>query len=286
MIFKILALLLFTNVALAFDKDFKAVNDRVPTEFSYLFESMKRSAKTPLEQIQLVGICKELDENLGFLEKDHIYFLMKEEVIKNVLEFKHKKVRSFDVTTFLIQRLKAGLEKKKDHLTPFSIWIYRTVTAELEYRMRMGLINGKSFSIASFDGQKRIEAQRFERYLKYIMPWIDKMDSLEPVMFNKLTNEVGWIILKRLNARSILFKRYSSTTATDTKVTIFNIPGKLLDLNPQEIKQIQKDTKPLDLKEESEKEKTEAKKQVEGVSPDDLSPLSDELSKELDQKVP
>jgi hypothetical protein len=262
------------------------VNDRVPLEFSHLFASLKQAAATPSQQLAFVGICKELDENLGFLEKNQIYFLMKEEVIKNVLEYQHKKVRSFDVTTFLITRLKEDFEKKSKFLTPFSTWIWRAVIAELEHRSRMGLITNKSFSVASFDGPKKTEALRFERYLKYLLPWIDKMYSMEAIAFNKVTTDAGWITLRRLNARSLLFKRFASTATTDTKVTIFNIPGKLLDLSPQDIKKSQQDLTPVSLKEESEKEKAEAKKHVEGASPDDLSPLSDELAKELDQKAP
>lgn len=282
---KILAFLLFSTSALAFNKDFKTVNDRVPLEFAHLFESLKRESRTPLEQVQLVGICKELDENLGFLSKDQIYFLMKEEVLKNVLEYKHKKVRSFDVTALLITRLKDEFEKKNKFLTPFSRFIYRSFLGELEHRQRMGLITSRSFSIGQFEGAKRAEAVRFERYLRYLMPWIDKMDSLEPGEFNKLTKEVSWVILKRLNARSLLFKRFASTATTDSKITIFNIPGKLLDLRPEEIKEIQKDPTPLTLKEESEKEKTEARKQVQGTTPDDLSPLSDEVSDELTKEL-
>lgn len=286
MIFKILIPLLISTTVLAFDKDFKTVNDRVPREFVHLFESLKKSSNTPLQKIQLVGICKELDENLGFLDKDHLFFLMKSEVMKNVLEYKHSKVRSFDITTFLVTRLKEDLEKKKGHLSPFSLWIWRSIIAELEHRTKMGLITGKSFTPNQFEGAKRVEAQRFDRYLKYLMPWIDKMDSLTATEFNKLTTDVSWLTLRRLNARSILFKRFASTATSDTKVTIFNIPGKLLELHPEDIKRIQKDDRPLSLKEESEKEKTEARKQVQDTTPDDLSPLSDELSKELDQKVP
>jgi hypothetical protein len=286
LIFKILISLLISTSALAFDKDFKTVNDRVPREFVHLFTSLKRSAITPLQKIQLVGICKELDENLGFLEKNHLFFLMKSEVIKNVLEFKHSKVRSFDITTFLVTRLKEDLEKKKGHLSPFALWISRSIIAELDHRTKMGLITSKSFSPTQFDGSKKVEAQRFERYLKYLMPWIDKMDSLTATEFNKLTNEVSWLILRRLNARSVLFKRYATTATSETKITIFNIPGKLLELHPEDIKRIQKEDKPLSLKEESEKEKSEARKQVQDTTPDDLSPLSDELTKELDQKAP
>lgn len=286
MIFKLLLPLMISTSALAFDPDFKTVNDRVPLEFNHLFESMKIAAKTPSDKIQLVGICKELDENLGLLQKEHIFLLMKSEVIKNVLEYKHKKVRSFDITTLLIKRLEETFAQKKGLLTPFSQWIFNSTIAELKYRESMGLINTRSFSVENFEGAKKIEAQRFSRYLNYLLPWIDKMDSLSASDFNAFSKEVSWVILKRLNERSILFRRFASTATGDTKVTIFNIPKKLLELHPEDIKRMQSDETPLTLKEESEKAKTEASKQIQNVSPDDLSPLSDELSKELEQKAP
>jgi hypothetical protein len=262
------------------------VNDRVPLEFNYLFDSMKIGIKSQADKMRLVGICKELDENLGYLQKEHIFMLMKSEVIKNVLEYKHKKVRSFDVTTLLITRLEEDFAKKQSLLTPFAQWIYRSTVAELRLRESMGLITARSFSPNNFEGVKKTDAQRFARYLTYLLPWIDKMDSLSATDFNELTKEVSWVILRRLNQRSLLFKRFASTATSDTKVTIFNIPGKLLEFHPEDIKRAQSNEPSLTLKEESEKAKTEATKQIQNVTPDDLSPLSDEVSKELDQKAP
>ncbi len=286
MIYSILLSLLLSSNVFAFNSDFKTTNDRVPLEFNYLFESLKLSIKAPKEQLRLVGICKDLDENLGYLKTEHLFLLMKSEVIKNVLEYRHQKVRSFDVTTFLITRLEEDFAKKQALLTPFSQWLWRSILAELKYREKLGLITEKSFNPNTFQGQKLVDARRFQRYLGYLLPWIDKMDSLDAPGFNELLKKVSWVILERLNQRSLLFKRFASTSASETKVTIFNIPAKLLELHPEDIKRMQQDASPLTLKEESEKEKTEASTQIQQVSPDDLSPLSDELSKELDKKTP
>lgn len=286
MIFKILLLLLISSTVFGFDRDFKTVNDRVPLEFNLLFDSLKANVKTPSDRLKLIGITKELDENLGFLDKEHIFFLMKSEVIKNVLEYKHQKVRTFDMTTFLLERLEEEFGKKEKYLSPFSKWIWRSILAELTFRKKMGLITEKSFNPANFDGPKRAEANRFAKYLKYLLPWLDKMDSLSAPEFNELTIDVSWATLRRLNERSILFKRYSSSAEGDTKVQIFNIPGRLLEYHPEDIKRIQNDEVPLTLKEESAKEKTEARKEVQTASPDDLSPLSEEVQKELEEKAP
>ncbi len=286
MIFKFLILLLSFQTVLAFDKDFNTVNDKVPLEFQYLFDSMKLTINKNSEKIQLVGLCKELDQNLGTLQKEHLFFLMKSEVIKNVLEFKHAKIRNFDMTTFLLKRLEEDYQKKQGLLTPFSQWVWRSIIAEMKYRQSMGLISTKSFTPDTFEGTKKLEAQRFSRYLNYLLPWIDKMDSLEASEFNEITKKVSWIILRRLNDRSLLFKRFASSATTDTKTTIFNIPANLLDLQPEEIKRMQSDVPAMTLKEESQKAKTQAMGQVQNVSPDDLSPLSEEVSKELDKKLP
>jgi hypothetical protein len=190
------------------------------------------------------------------------------------------------MTIPLISRIEEDFNKKQSLLNPFSQWIWRSIIAELKHRESMGLITNKSFNPNSFEGGKKLDANRFARYLNYILPWIDKMDSLSAAEFNNLSREVSWVILRRLNERSLLFKRFASTATTGTKVNIFNIPSKLLELHPEDIKRMQSDETPLTLKEESEKEKLKAREQVQGVTPDDLSTLSDEVSKELEQKAP
>ncbi len=269
----------------AFDKDFTAVNDRVPYEFITLFESLKFDIKTPAEKIKFIGLIRDLNDNLGFLQKEHTFFLMKEEVIKNVLEHKFSKVRQFDITNLLIKRLEEDYAKKERYLSRFSQWVWRSVIAELKHRQSMGLISDRSFNARQFEGTKLNDALRFQRYLNYLLPWIDKMDSLNPTEFNQLTKEVSWIVLRRLNERSLLFKRFASTAAGDTKVTLFNIPQKLLDIHPEEIKRMQKDETDLSLKEMGEQEKLEATKTMDEVTPEDLSPVSDELAKELENKT-
>jgi hypothetical protein len=277
--------LLFSSTAFGFDKDFITINDRVPHEFNLLFNSMKVEIKSPSEQVKMIGICKDLNENLGSLQKEHIFMLMKTEVIKSTLEFKFSKVRQFDVNLPLIERLEQDYKTKQSYLNSFSRWIWQSIIAELNYRKKMGLITQTTFNPNLFDGAKRLEAQRFERYLMYLTPWIDKMDSLDPAAFNALSKEVSWKILERINARSLLFKRYASTATSDTKTTIINIPQKLLELGPEDIKSMQKDVVPPTLEEQSKIEKAEALKEIEKTTPVDLSPLSEDVSKELEKKT-
>ena len=73
----ILLLLILSNLAFGFDKDFTTVNDRVPLEFNHLFDSLKLNARTPAEKVRLIGLAQELNQNLGFLSKEHIFLLMK-----------------------------------------------------------------------------------------------------------------------------------------------------------------------------------------------------------------
>jgi len=276
-------LLFFSSQALCFDKDFKIESDRVPTEFALLFESLKFEIKTEKEKFRMVALIQDIGENLGILEKEHIFFLLKSEVIKNLLEFKFEKVRQFDVTTLLIERIEQDFAKKEKYLNSFSKWIWRSIIAELNFRKKSGFIGNNSFNTAQFQGSKRAEAIRFERYLKYIMPWIDKMDSLSANQFNQFSKEVSWLILERINDRSIFFKRYASTLVTDTKVRLFNIPQKLLDIHPEDFKKIQtEESSEPDLKEKSIKAKNDAETTIEKINVDDMSPIADEVIKSID----
>lgn len=283
MIFKLL-LLIFPMTVFAFNRDFKANGERVPLEFMHLFSSMKMEVKTPIEKVQLVGICKELDDNLGFLAKEHLFLFLKSEVIKDTLEYQFLKVRQFDLTVSLIERLEKDLKTKETYLNPFALWIWRSVIAELNLRREHGLITQKSFNPRAFEGAKLAEALRFEKYMKYLMPWIDRMDSLPVNDFNTLTKEVGWTVLRKINDRSLLFKKFASTASGDTRLALFNIPQKLIELNPEEIKSIQNEKLlPSSLREEGAREKDAASKAVEEATPTDMSPLSEDVSKEIEK---
>lgn len=285
MIFKAIFLFILSFNAYSFDKDFTAINDRVPLEFNFLFESMKIGIQKPSEKLRMIGLCKDLNDNLGFLQKEHIFMLMKTEVIKGTLEYKFDKLRQFDMNILLINRLESDFNLKKTYLNSFSKWIWQSILAELNHRKKMGLITNSSFNPGLFTGPKRVEALRFNRYLTYLFPWIDKMDSLEPADFNLLSKEVGWKILERINDRSILFKRYASTATSDTQTVIINIPQKLIDLKPEDIKRMQNDKMPLTLTEQSKMEKSQAIEQIEKVTPLDMSTMSDDLAKELENKT-
>ena len=285
LIFSAIFFLLFGYNSFAFDKDFAAINDRVPLEFNLLFNSMKQSITAPSEKLRMIGLAKDLNDNLGLLQKEHIFMLMKTEVIKGTLEHKFDKVRQFDMNSNLISRLEDDFNSKKAYLNSFSKWIWNSILAELNHRKKMGLITTTSFNPVLFQGTKRTDAVRFQRYLQYLYPWIDRMDSLDAAKFNKLAMEVSWSVLERINDRSILFKRYASTSSGDTQTTIINIPQKLIDLKPEDIKRMQNDKLPLTLSEQSKVEKAEADVQMEKVTPLDMSSVSDDLAKELENKT-
>jgi len=285
LISKLLLLILFSAPSWSFDKDLTTINEWVPLEFNHLFDSLKLEIKKPSEKIRMIGLCKDLNDNLGFLQKEHIFMLMKTEVIKGTLEFRFDKVRQFDVNQMLILRMEKEYENKKGYLNPFSKWIWQSVLAELNHRKKMVLITAQSFNPGNFDGTKKSEAMRFQRYLNYLFPWIDKMDSLDAAAFNKIAKEVSWSILQRINERSILFKRYASTATGDTQVTIINIPQKLLDLKPEEIKRMQNDQAPLTLAEQAKKEKAQASQEIEKVTPLDMSTMSEDVANELEKKT-
>lgn len=265
----------------AFNKDFTIISDKTPYEFNLMFNSMKGSLKHINDQIKLVGLSEDLNRNLGFLEKEHIFFLMKSELTKSVLEYRFEKSRQFDITIRLIDKLEKKFEEQSRYLSEFSRWIWRSIIAELKHRQKMGLISESSFHPTLFSGEKKTEALRFEKYLHYLMPWIDQMDNLDHERFNELSIKVSWEVLRKLNDRSLLFKNMSYAQSSES-TQLFNIPSKLQNLTPDKVKEMQYLDENKSLHEQSLIEKSKAQDKVDQIEANDLSPLSEEISKKIE----
>lgn len=284
--FLALPLLLTSLTAFAFNKDFTTVNDRVPYEFRLMFESLKGDAKSSADQFKLVAQAQDLNKNLGPLQKNTIFFLMKSEIIKNVLEYKIPKSRPFSPNAAAVQRVYSKWEQNQKSYNSFSRWIIQSILAELKVAEADGLIlSGQELRPQLFTGEKQVKAIRFLRFMKYAGAWCDKIETLSAPEFNKLAAAVSWVTLDRLNQRALLLKRYASTSQSDTTTVTFNIPGELLNISPSEIKNLQ-DTPVPTLKEASEATRQEAKEQTEKLAPDDLSPISEDIQKKIDQQLP
>lgn len=272
---------LLSSKAFAFNKDFTVISDKTPYEFNVMFNSLRGQLKKVDDQMKLVGYSEDLNRNLGFLEKEHIFLLIKSEVIKSVLEYRFEKSSQFDITTNLIEKLEKRFNDQERYLTDFSRWIWRSLIAELKHRQKLGLITQNSFNPELFSGEKKAQAVRFQRYLHYLMPWIDQMENLDHQRFNELSVKVSWEILRKLNDRSLLFKNMSYAQGAEA-TQIFNIPAKLQNLTPDKVKELKFLEENKSLREESQRERSEATDQINQIEPNDLSPLSDEISKKIE----
>lgn len=269
-----------------FNKDFTTVNDRVPYEFKLMFESLKDQANNKTDQFKLVALSQDLNTNLSPLAKNTIFFLMKSEIIKNVLEYKIPKSRPFTATTGSVQRLLSKWDLNQKSYTSFSRWIIQSVLAELKQADADGLIlAGDVIKTQNLSGEKQIKAIRFLRFMKYAASWCDQIENLSAAEFNQLAASVSWVAMDRLNQRALLLKRYASTSQSETTTVTFNIPGELVNLSPSEIKNLQEAPTPT-LKEASEASRQEAKEQTQKLAPEDLSPLSEDIQKKIDQQLP
>lgn len=279
-----ISLCFLSTKSMAFNKDFTLISDKTPYEFNIMFNSMRGQLKELNDQIKLIGYSEDLNRNLGFLEKEHIFLLMKSEVSRSVLEYRFDKTRQFDITTNLLEKLEKKFSEQERYLSEFSRWIWRSLIAELKYRQKLGLITQSSFNPTLFSGEKRTQAMRFQKYLHYLMPWIDQMDNLDHQRFNELALKVSWEILRKLNDRSLLFKNMSYAQSS-VETQLFNIPQKLQNLTPDKVKELQIIEENKTLQEKSLEEKSKASEQINQIEASDLSPLSDEISQKIEAEA-
>ena len=288
MIFKLFYFLLLgmSSSVLAFNPDFKTISGRTPHEFDLLFETLKSESKMPSNQLIMIGLCKDINEGMKTLAPEHIYILMKTEVTKGTLQHSFKKARQFDFNDMLVERVQKAVVSKQEKYSRFANWIAQSILAELKLRQSNGIISAKSFNPNLYNGEKKNEAIRFQRYLKYLNPWIERILNDGPEDFNKLSRIVSLEILGNINSRAQLFKKFSPSNASATATNVINIPQKLLDLSPEQIKDMQNDRPAPEatLSEQSKKEKLEAAKEIEKVTPLDMSPISEDVARELESE--
>src|SRR5690606_17759044 len=110
-----------------------------------------------------------------------------------------------------------------------------------------------------------------------------QMDNLDHQRFNELSVKVSWEVLRKINDRSLLFNNMSYAQASES-TQLFNILVKLQNLTSDKVKELQLLDQNKSLREKALEERTKATDQINQIEANDLSPLSDEISKELENE--
>ena len=289
--FHFISILLISFHAYSFQSGFESgfqlsSHHKLPQEFKLLFESLKgqisqeEKISQDEEKRKLIQQCFTLSENLKMIDKDQVFLFVKTQIIRHILEAKYSKINTIALSAGFIKKLEESYEQKKTELHSFSRWIWNSILSELK--------------------DKRDQIKGDKTKLQYLSGWLSSMENLSALDFNLMVNKLSWNVLEKMIERSQLLRfghEQSSDSAHNSHDTknFFVIPAELRqkylhvstnilhsDSPPDDLEE----NRLINLKKASEAAKESAKTKMEQISADDLSPLSDEIMKEIEEKLP
>jgi hypothetical protein len=188
------------------------IKNTLPTEFKLLFNTLKRIKGYPIEDKS-----KTLEENLSKVQKKYVYYFIKAEIYKTILDHEYD---TYAPNIILSNKLFTRMEKKIDlnanNYTAFSKWIFRSFLSDLKFRLR------KNQEISSMS-----EA-------KFLKPWFKNMSELTPHEFNQLTMSIASEAFTRISVISEVLKNQTAEGKNLTSTKYFKI-----DNEPEVIEQTQ-----------------------------------------------
>lgn len=214
-------LLMLSFPVFAFHKDFKIVNERAPFEFKAVFETLKTASTAPEDQARLIAYAERINSGLGALKKDQVFFLFKSEVHKALLEWKFPESK-FNAGSHTLTRLRSTLSANQALYSPLSQWVIEALVADIDRYGKEGLLEISPNTV--FNEARRQKLLQLQKTLRYTRGWIEMADTNSAVDFNALTLKLGWVILERIQRKSLLLNRHTTTAVADTKELTFNIP--------------------------------------------------------------
>ncbi len=182
--------ILFTFSVITSYAQVDLVNKSFPTEFSFIFSQVKLT----LQPQELIANCKKLENDLSGIEKKHVYYLIKSDIYKTILDYEYDTYApTVALNSFMLEQMKQKLSYNLKKYTLMSQWIFRSFLSDLNYRLQQG---GQVNSI--------IEA-------KFLRPWFKNMSTKSPEEFNAITNKIALDVFNRVG---IIAKTFSSNTTS------------------------------------------------------------------------
>jgi len=199
--FSILFFILFTNT---FGKTVFSPNNEFPNELKLIYESIQDEIKTE-NQKRLQSYTLLMDQIPEYMEKGDIYFFIKTEIYKSILEVgiaEAFSLKSPDVN--LLTKYQSIAQDKKGY-TKFSSFIIDAIGRDLEVILSSPFYQSFLFKKVSISDIPEFEIKRIKKNFTILHYWYQLIRDYDTKDFNDLTNELGFNILLRItnNARLI-----------------------------------------------------------------------------------
>jgi hypothetical protein len=157
----------------------------LPAEFSYLIESIQLYPLEDKEREALGVKIKELDQMLAELTKEEVYFLLKSEIYKGLLENPRLKNQMAYYNPDILKPLNSILEVRIDDYHKFAQWLLYAVYSDLSQNFDSAYY--KTFKVKKNTGLalKNKNLIMIQRKFDFILPWYEEIINSTPEEFHE-----------------------------------------------------------------------------------------------------
>ncbi len=182
--------------------------EELPVEFSYLVESLQLYPLSDLEREKVTKEIKELDKLFSLMSKEEVFFVLKSEIYKELLNKPRLTQQSKYYNKKILRPLLDVIEAKIDSYHQFAKWIIIATYADLKQIFDSPYYN--TFIVEKKGiGLKNPNAALIEKKLNLVLPWYEDITGQNPEVFHENLKPVMLSLLTKLNKKIRILLQFS-----------------------------------------------------------------------------
>ena len=195
----------------------------LPVEFSYLIESIQLYPLEDKEREELGKKIREIDQELSELTKEEVYFLLKSEIYKGLLENPRLKNQSIYYNPDILKPLNTIIEVRLEDYHKFAQWLLFAVYSDLSQNFSSPFYN--TFIVKKKTGLrlKNKNLIMMQRKFDFVLPWYEEIINSTPEEFHEGLKDTMFHLLdviKMKMADLIKFSRFDTFKIDPGKKTL------------------------------------------------------------------
>ncbi|RLA64696.1 MAG: hypothetical protein DRQ88_07140 [Epsilonproteobacteria bacterium] len=212
----------------------------LPAEFSYLIESIQLYPLENKEREILGENIKELDQMLSELTKEEVYFLLKSEIYKGLLERPKLKKQNIYYNPEILKSLNSIIEVRLDDYHKFAQWLLFAVYTDLRQIFDSPFYN--TFIVKKKTGLplKSKNLLMMQKRFDFILPWYEEIINSTPEELHESIKENMFDLLNIIEIKVndlIKFSRFEKFKLDPNKKTLSFFTTKTLLEGQKDIKE-------------------------------------------------
>lgn len=187
--------------------------DKLPLELVILINSINELKLSPDDNNRYIDEAKTLNGYLKYLTKEQIYFLVKSQIYKNVLEKEFQgdyKITKF--TSLDIEAIEKNYQQNKKNYSAYASWLIQSVLSDFSTLKNYPGFNQVKLTIVEKDPTLNL----IRKKLNLLSPWLGAISTLTASDFNGRLKKMMFKTLADIKESAYLLKTYPTRPPEST----------------------------------------------------------------------